>query len=196
MKKLIVGLCLSLAALVSAYVAASAGATASESVEKAKQPERGRFSQAKIFAGFNQPFISQGEFTLSSEQLLWHTLTPIDSLLKIDGDGVFERQTDGQFRRQGQAGPYSRLLQALLTQDQQQLTQFFTSSEAELPASLLEKDYSCQQLTPITQELQSLFSRFISCADGDTRVRFIGLYEHSGTATEITLSFEPGVSPE
>ncbi|WP_105258740.1 hypothetical protein [Pseudoalteromonas sp. T1lg88] len=117
-------------------------------------------------------------------------------MLKIDGDGVFERQADGQFRRQGQSGPYSSLLQALLAQDQAQLAQFFTSSEAQLPASLLESAYSCQQLTPITQELKGLFSYFISCLDSQERVRFIGLYEHSGTVTEISLNFELGVSQE
>ncbi|MEM0515868.1 hypothetical protein WCN91_10670 [Pseudoalteromonas sp. YIC-827] len=170
--------------------------TSAAANEPKVQSEQGTFSQAKTFAGFNQPFISQGEFTLSDEQLLWHTLTPIDSLLKIDGDGVFERQADGQFRRQGQSGPYSSLLQALLAQDKTQLAQFFTSSEAESPASLLEKEYSCQQLTPITQELQSLFSHFISCLDSQAQVRFIGLYEHSGTATEISLTPEPGVSQD
>ncbi|WP_105201464.1 LolA family protein [Pseudoalteromonas sp. T1lg10] len=185
MKKLLVSLWLTL------MCAPSAAAN-----EPKVQSEHGNFSQAKTFAGFNQPFISKGEFTLSSEQLLWHTLTPIDSLLKIDGDGVFERQADGQFRRQGQSGPYSSLLQALLAQDQAQLAQFFTSSEAQPPASLLESAYSCQQLEPITQELKGLFSHFISCLDSQERVRFIGLYEHSGTVTEISLNFELGVSQE
>ncbi|MEO2268495.1 hypothetical protein V1358_14395 [Pseudoalteromonas sp. YIC-656] len=149
--------------------------------------DSGRFEQSKLFAGFKQAFVSTGQYSLEDEQLVWHTITPIESQLKIDATGVYERQADGEYTAQVQTGPYGALLPALLAQDEQALAQFFNSQLIPSPEPLSEKSLECVQLEPKTAELQSIFSHFVSCAQA-RNVVFIGLYEGNGTSTEITLT--------
>ena len=149
--------------------------------------EQGKFEQSKLFAGFQKPFISQGQYTLSDEQLVWHTKQPVVSELKIDASGVYERQSDGTYTQQANTGPYGALLPALLAQDTHALERYFSTEAVAPPAALAAQNDECVQLTPVTGELKSVFSHFISCAQ-QSQVRFIGLYEGNGTTTEIILT--------
>ncbi|WP_462159890.1 LolA-like protein [Pseudoalteromonas sp. GB56] len=151
------------------------------------QADSGQFEQSKLFAGFKQAFVSTGQYTLDDDQLLWHTMTPVESQLKIDATGVYERQANGEYAAQLQTGTYGALLPALLAQDDTALAQFFSAESVAPPESLSESALECVQLVPTVAELKSLFSHFISCAH-EQEVAFIGLYEDNGTATEITLT--------
>ena len=150
--------------------------------------QQGQFEQHKHFAGFDNAFVSTGSYRLTAQQLWWHTQTPIENVLRIDGEGVFERQGEDQFVKQAQSGAYSSLLQALLQQDPQQLAQFFISGPATRPERIAAKPWSCLKLLAQSQELKSLFTHLISCQDNQQQVRFIGLYERKGTRTEIILT--------
>ncbi|MFY8275200.1 outer-membrane lipoprotein carrier protein LolA [Pseudoalteromonas sp. SSDWG2] len=153
------------------------------------QTLNGSFVQAKTFAGFSQPFISKGTFSIDKQQLVWHTLSPIDTKLRIDPTGVYERNKDGEYTLQTQTGSYGSLLQALLLQDSHKLESYFSIELLHEFPHFKDANGRCVKLLPSTSELQNMFTHFVSCSV-DEQVRFVGLYEVSNAVTEINLTVD------
>lgn len=53
----------------------------------------GDFTQSKKISGFSSEIKSSGSFSITNDEILWHTKKPIVSSVKITGDGVFILQS-------------------------------------------------------------------------------------------------------
>lgn len=147
--------------------------------------EQGTFVQRKAFAGFNKPFESSGTYTLKDGELVWHTLIPVESILRINSEGVFETSNEAKEHKQSGSGELSALFSALLAHDTQALAPYFKISEAAEEVSL---SYTCNRLTPRQAPLIDLFAQVVSCQDKQQRVRYLKLEETNQALTVIELT--------
>lgn len=59
-----------------------------------KEQMQTNFTLTKHLQGFEKPLVSTGTFTLFNNELIYHTKTPIDSVMKINKEGVFFKENE------------------------------------------------------------------------------------------------------
>jgi hypothetical protein len=138
----------------------------------------GEFKQSKQFAGFAEPFVSRGIFSISDEQLIWQVQTPVQNTLVLENGQVLIENAQGQLTPQPGSEQFVGLLSDLLRVDMDALEARFT----------IEQRSDCSLLTPKDALLQQLFSYFSLCKHQQV-VDSITLYEHSGSKTTIEFSY-------
>jgi hypothetical protein len=138
----------------------------------------GEFKQFKQFAGFANPFVSSGVFTLSDNKLVWQVQTPVQNTLVVENGQVLIENSQGELKPQPGSEQFVGLLTDLLRVDMDALEARFT----------IEQHQECSLLTPKEPLLQQLFSYFSLCRHQQV-VHSITLYEHSGSKTSIEFSY-------
>ena len=142
--------------------------------------QAGEFKQAKYFAGFSKPFLSNGTFLLSDEQLLWQVTHPVSSKLLVKNNEVYVESSQGTLVRQAGAAPFIRVLEAVIANDESQLSEQF---------EVLHSDTStCTVLAPKEALLATLFSTFELCISNE-HVSSVRLNEVSGNYTVLSFIF-------
>ncbi|WP_372760558.1 outer membrane lipoprotein carrier protein LolA [Pseudoalteromonas sp.] len=138
----------------------------------------GEFKQFKQFAGFAEPFVSTGVFSLHQEKLIWQVQTPVQNTLVVENGQVLIENSQGELRPQPGSEQFVGLLTDLLRVDMNALAARFN----------IEAQQECLLLTPKDTLLQQLFSYFKLCQSQQV-VSSITLYEHSGSKTTIEFSY-------
>lgn len=138
----------------------------------------GEFKQFKQFAGFAQPFVSSGVFSLSDDKLIWQVQTPVQNTLVVENGQVLIENDQGELKPQPGSEQFIGLLTDLLRVDMNALEARFS----------IEQQQECSLLTPKDPLLQQLFSYFSLCKHQQV-VNSITLYEHSGSKTTIEFSY-------
>lgn len=179
-----------LTALVLCFISAGGMAADLAASVKARlsQPDilQGRFEQSKQVAGFKKPLISKGDFLVGREHgVLWRTLSPFTSELKLSRDEIVARQGgEVVFRLNAGKEPSVRminsLLFSLLNGDITRLSELF-----QMDGSISGKSWQLQ-LTPKQATLGKIMRKIE--LSGDQFVRRIDLNEANGDQTSIRFS--------
>ena len=178
------------------------------------QPLTGSFTQIKNIKPLKRPFKSEGSFVyLHHKGLLWHTKNPIDSIKLFAHDGVYKVDEQGVLVKEAQLD--NDFFLALFSADQEKLARFFIIES--LPSNAAEGHSLCLALTPISDNMQSLFKKINLCMSEDhtggsiskampktksiavpkRMPRKIELIEAKGNKTEINLQLSTKkISPE
>ena len=146
---------------------------------------QGDVQQKRFLRSLDQPLLSQGKFVMvANKGLLWETLNPIASVIRITPQGMMQKDSAGQWQPLQQQGAGSqsqiRLFMNLLSGNTRDLTSQFSQS--------LQGDAGRWTLTldPISPVLKQIFQR-ITITGGQT-VEQVTLNETQGDRTEILFS--------
>jgi len=137
----------------------------------------GNFTQTKQIAGFSSRIKSSGEFAITNESLLWQTREPIESAVRIDSSGIYERDASGKWLKSRHAQMDKRLLMAVFRMDFDALSRDFDFA--------LTGDARAWRLSmkPRGAVLGKIFRQIDVM--GDSAVRGFDLSEASGDFSEI-----------
>ncbi|QBL10691.1 outer membrane lipoprotein carrier protein LolA [Rheinheimera sp. D18] len=144
------------------------------------QPLQGKvlFTQIKNLQGLPVPLSSSGYLDLAAQQMLWHTITPVDSKLLITTQGVSQWQQQEYVAITGSEF-VGQLMLAVLQQNVEFIQQQF---------NLALDNAGCTLLQPKQAPLDQLFTQIILC--GETELNSVTLQEQNGNSTIITLQVE------
>ncbi len=151
----------------------------------AHQTVQGDVQQKRFLRSLSQPLLSRGRFVMVADKgLLWETLSPIASVIRITPQGMMQKDSAGQWQPLQQQGAGSqsqiRLFMNLLSGNTRDLTSQFSQS--------LQGDAGRWTLTldPTAPVLKQIFQR-ITITGGQT-VTQVTLNETQGDKTEILFS--------
>lgn len=133
----------------------------------------GNFTQTKILSGFPNAFKSYGNFTLKEDELLWSTLSPINTNVVINEKGIFELR-DKELINIGRNFD-KRMFLSIIKLDEDEL-----EKEFDIRISALEKGWNIE-LKPKNVLFKQIFSHILIF--GDKFVERIELFEVSGDKT-------------
>lgn len=141
------------------------------------QPVLGKtaFEQVKTIQGLPVPIKSAGYLDISTAEMLWHTTTPVDNMLRITPAGVSQWQQGSYVDLAGSAF-VGQLMLAVMRQDQAFIQQYF-----HLSATTEE----CTLLQPSQAPLNGIFRDITLC--GAEQLNRLTITELNGSNTLITL---------
>lgn len=137
----------------------------------------GEFEQHKKIKILKNKIISKGVFSANANGFKWQQTVPVISTIRMDKSGVHSEDHLGNISKLNNADRYIPLLQALLLQDPELLSDFLMVQRG---------DDSCIDLTA-KAPLNQVFSSVTLCGKGT--VSDIILRETAGHITEIKLSY-------
>jgi len=142
------------------------------------QPVLGKtaFEQVKTIQGLPMPIKSAGYLDISSTEMLWHTTTPVDNMLRITPAGVSQWQQGNYVDLAGSAF-VGQLMLAVMRQDQSFIQQYF---------HLTATSEDCTLLQPSQAPLNGIFRDITLC--GAELLNQLKITELNGSNTLITLS--------
>jgi hypothetical protein len=133
------------------------------------------FVQLKTVQGLPVPLRSSGYLQISTDRLLWHTTTPVDTKLLISPAGVSQWQQQ-QYVAVAGSEFVGQLLLAVLQQQQEFILAHF---------QLATGQNNCLLLQPLQPPLNQLFSQIELC--GQQTLQQLTLTELNGNHTDISL---------
>ena len=147
---------------------------------------RGNFEQSKQIEGFSKPLLSSGDFIVSRERgVLWRTVEPFPSVLKLTRDEIVASQGDAvTFRLSADSEPSVRIINglmfSLLNGDVAALDKQFTIGGSK----------TAGQWSLDLKPKQAAFAKLIRAIalKGDAHVREIAIDEANGDKTQIRFS--------
>ncbi len=177
-----------LAAMLTVLFCGAAQAFTLQDLEKqlsAHRTVQGDVQQKRYLRSLAQPLLSQGKFVMQADKgLLWQTLTPIASTIRITPEGMMQKDAAGNWQplqQQGAGGKSQiRLFMDLLSGNTRALSGQFEQS---LQGTA---DQWTLTLTPSSSMLKQIF-RQITIAGGQT-VNQVTLNETQGDRSEILFS--------
>lgn len=151
----------------------------------AHQTVQGDVAQKRFLRSLGQPLLSRGKFVMVAEKgLLWETLSPIASVIRITQDGMMQKDSAGQWQPLQQQGAGSRsqirLFMDLLSGNTQGLSSQFTQSLVGTA------DNWALTLDPSSSVLKQIFQRIV--IKGGQTVNQVTLNETQGDRSEILFS--------
>lgn len=147
---------------------------------KLRQDEmRANFTLTKTLKGFERALVSSGEFHIKQNELYYIVKSPINSVMKINKDGVFY-EDNGAFKKS--EGNYDKgLFLALINLD-------FNELEKNFNANLSGDEKKWQViLEPTNMWLKKIFTHII--IKGGANVKHIELLEINGDLSVYELSY-------
>lgn len=139
---------------------------------------KGRFAQQQYYAGMPFPLSSTGRFEVAATgELLWQTEQPIQSTLRANHLG--ELSIDGRAIAEQQGALVSRLLLAVLANDEQTLARYFE----------IARDKGEIQLTPNSEAMASVLQSIRARVDEAQRPRQLELQFSNGDRRDIQLEY-------
>lgn len=156
--------------------------------QRLEQPTvlRGSFEQSKQIEGFKKPLLSAGDFIVSRERgVLWRTIKPFPSVLKLTRDEIVASQGDAvTFRLSADTEPSVRIINGLM----------FSLLNGDVAA--LGKQFAISGSTTLDEwsldlkPRQAAFAKLIRAIalKGDAHVREIAIDEANGDKTQIRFS--------
>lgn len=140
---------------------------------------QGRFEQKKYFTILKNPIVSSGEVYFDQQLgLIWQTLQPISSVIRLKKSGLYiEDVLSGQRKVQG-ADTITQVLMNALSGNISALRLAFTVQSL--------KNNSCVSLLPKDNLLANVMKSIDLCIV-ENKLSKIVLFEHSGNRTEISL---------
>lgn len=177
-----------LAAMLTVLFCGAAQAFTLQDLEKqlsAHRTVQGDVQQKRYLRSLAQPLLSQGKFVMQADKgLLWQTLTPIASTIRITPEGMMQKDAAGNWQplqQQGAGGKSQiRLFMDLLSGNTRALSGQFEQS---LQGTA---DQWTLTLTPSSSMLKQIF-RQITIAGGQT-INQVTLNETQGDRSEILFS--------
>jgi outer membrane lipoprotein-sorting protein len=169
------------------------------------QPEviSGQFEQSKQVAGFKKPLVSKGDFLVVRERgVLWRTLSPFASELKLSRDEIVARQNGEEvFRLNADKEPSVRMINGLLfslmSGDIAGLNELF-HMEGSVSAKSWQLELTPRQATlgKIMRKIELSGDQFVRRIDLDeangdqTHIRFLAQTPHHALSAEERVHFE------
>lgn len=139
---------------------------------------RGRFAQQQYYAGMPFPLSSTGRFEVAaSGELLWQTEHPVQSTLRANRSG--ELSIDGRAIAEQRGAIVSRLLLAVLANDEQTLARYFE----------IARDLDEIQLTPNSDAMASVMQSIRARVDEAQRPQQLELQFSNGDRRDIQLEY-------
>ncbi|TDR30752.1 LolA family protein [Hydromonas duriensis] len=193
MKKLFFWLSILVAAWGYASIAQAAGDAQllSKIANLAAKPEAmsANFTQTKQIKGFRSPAVSSGNIILARQKgMLWRTLTPFQSVLKITETGIVE--TQGNQVNQIASGQglknVTKVMSSLLSGDFSDLQQYFSYT-----GSIQSKSWVLH-LTPKDSQMSRKISNIQ--LSGDSFVKRAVIYETNGDVSTIVFTNTRAIS--
>ncbi len=186
MKRAVLAYCLVLSALSASWLPASETLEKIQSMLAKPSVLCGRFDQNKRLTGLKKPLISRGRFCVVADKgVLWRTLHPVASTLRITRDEIIQLEGDRIIiRRDAKSEPTVRVINslmfALLGGDFAKLDTLF-----EVDGGIRDKNWSLQ-----LKAREPGLSKAIDgiALDGDAHVKSITILEASGDRTTIVFS--------
>lgn len=143
---------------------------------------KGNFKQEKHFKFLSQPIVSDGQFIVKENAVLWETLTPVFTQLLVQEGIIYNRQSKQQ--------PYSPMIES------DEFSALFSTifsgkvnSEHWQLASQEDNPNQCLVLKPTQTRLQQIFQKLILCIN-DAHQREILLLDNNNNKTEIFMQLE------
>ena len=186
MKRVVLAYCLILTASSASWLPASETLEKIQSMLARPSVLCGRFDQNKRLTGLKKPLISRGRFCVVADKgVLWRTLHPVASTLRITRDEITQLEGDRVInRRDAESEPTVRVINslmfALLGGDFAKLETLF-----EVDGGIRDKNWSLQ-----LKAREPGLSKAIGgiALDGDAHVKSITILEASGDRTTIVFS--------
>ncbi len=150
-------------------------------LEKSLHVEKieGNFTQIKTIKNFPMPFTSSGEFKiLHSKTLFWTTQKPIQNQIKIDQNGIFEKNEKNQWIKTSQID--KGIFLDLLSLNEKKINEIFTSS---LKGS---KEAWELELEPKSFFLKKIFEKIK--LQGSSHIKSFDINQTSGNLTHIDFT--------
>ncbi|MGO1766514.1 hypothetical protein CAP48_01290 [Advenella sp. S44] len=151
----------------------------------AHQTVQGDVQQKRFLRSLEQPLLSRGTFVMAADKgLLWETLSPIASLIRITPQGMMQQDGAGHWQPMRQQGAGSqaqiRLFMDVLSGNTRALSGQFTQRLQGEPGNWT------LTLEPSSAVLKQIF-RHITIMGGQS-INQVTLAETQGDRTEITFS--------
>jgi hypothetical protein len=175
MKRLTVILLVFFANFVNAQEITAAQAAAQLNIT-AQAEAKGSFEQKKYFQLLKKPFVTTGQYEIDPTTFIWHTLHPIEQVIRYQDGNLQESNAQGEFISRPQALPYVALIKPILNGDFAALESQFT---------LVNDQGSCIKLVPKQTQMAQLFASFSIC--GKDKIQKITLFDRQNNKTEIHL---------
>jgi outer membrane lipoprotein-sorting protein len=182
MKRILAGACLAFL-----FSAAHAAAPVARIQSMLAKPDQlcGRFDQTKQLAGIKKPLASNGRFcVVAGKGVLWRTLKPFPSTLRLTRDEIVTYQGDRvAMRLDAQQEPTVRMINGVLFS-------LLGGDLAQLE-TLFDVDGAVDKQWKVTLKARSpALAKAIGtiALDGDAYVRNIRILEASGDKTDIVFS--------
>ncbi|MBJ7538697.1 outer membrane lipoprotein carrier protein LolA [Marinomonas transparens] len=178
--------CLSLMVLSFSLFTSAASLDELKAITSTPNTLSGTFTQAKYLAQLDTSLRSTGEFHyLRDKEITWHTLTPIDSRLKLTPETMSNYQNGKQVNKMDSgSNPVVAILSdiffAVMTAQWQVLETYFTVN-----TKVADRQWQAT-LTPLNANIGSFANKII--LQGDQYLRHITLYEAEGNRTQIDFS--------
>ena len=84
------------------------GSQAAQRLQLTSQlPASGTFEQQKHMRILKKPFVSKGSYHISDDELVWHTKTPVNQILRYSNDKVTMTDADGSAESVPQARTFA-----------------------------------------------------------------------------------------